>query len=76
MLKIAMITILTALPVTGALASTNIQYTNDPGVLSMNTTKFRPGPTDHLGGQVRVRNHYDGGALNNQMLDIMFNEHR
>jgi hypothetical protein len=45
-------------------------------VLSMSTTKFRPALTDHLGGQVRVRNHYDSDALNNQMLDIMFNEHR
>jgi hypothetical protein len=75
MLKIAMITILTALPITGALASTNVQYSNDPEVLSMSTTKFRPALTDHLGGQVRVRNHYDNDALNNQMLDIMFNEH-
>jgi hypothetical protein len=76
MLKFAMITVLTALPITGALASPNVQYTDDPGVLSMSTTKFRPGPADHLGGQVRVRNHYDVGSLNNQMLDIMFNEHR
>jgi hypothetical protein len=76
MLKIAMITILTALPMTAALASTNVQYSNDPEVLSMSTTKFRAALTDHLGGQVRVRNHYDSDALNNQMLDIMFNEHR
>jgi len=76
MLKIAIITMLTASPITGALASTNVQYTNDPAVLSMNPSKSRPALSDHLGGQVRLRNHYVDGSLNNQLLDIMFNEHR
>jgi hypothetical protein len=75
-LKIAMITMLTAFPVTGALASTNVQYTNGPAVLSINPSKSRPALSDHLGGQVRVRNHYADGSLNNQLLEIMFNEHR
>jgi hypothetical protein len=75
-LKIAMVTMLTALPITGALASTNVQYTNGAAVLSINPTKSRPSLSDHLGGQVRVRNHYADGSLNNQLLDIMFNEHR
>jgi hypothetical protein len=65
-----------ALPLTGALASTNIRYTGSAPVLSMNPAKFRPALNDHLGGQVRVRNHYDQGSLNNQLLDIMMNEHR
>lgn len=65
-----------SLPLTGALASTNVHDNNGAAVLSLNPTKFRPALRDHLGGQVRVRNHYDEGSLNNQMLDIMLNEHR
>jgi hypothetical protein len=64
-----------ALPLTAALASTNVQYTDSAPVLSMNPTKDRPALSDHLGGQVRVRNHYDQGSLNNQLLTIMMNEH-
>ena len=64
-----------ALPLTGAVASTNVRYTDNAPVLSMNPSKFRPALSDHLGGQVRVRNHYDQGSLNNQLLDIMMNEH-
>jgi hypothetical protein len=65
-----------ALPLTQALASTNVRYTDNAPVLSLNPNKFRPALNDHLGGQVRVRNHYDQGSLNNQLLDIMMNEHR
>jgi hypothetical protein len=75
-LKIAMITMLIASPITGALASTNVQYTNGPAVLSMSPSESRPALSDHLSGQVRVRNHYADGSLNNQLLEIMFNEHR
>jgi hypothetical protein len=75
-LKIAMITMLTASPISGALASTNVQYTNSALVLSMNPTKSSPALSDHLDGQVRVRNHYDDGSLNDKLLELMFNEHR
>jgi hypothetical protein len=71
-----MITTLTALPITGAPASTNVDYTNGTAALSMNATKSRPALSDHLGGQGRVQNHYADGSLNHQLLDIMFNEHR
>ena len=65
-----------ALPLAGALASTNVQYTNSTPVLSMNPTKASPALSDHLDGQVRVRNHYDDGSLNDKLLELMVNEHR
>jgi hypothetical protein len=74
-LKIAMITMLTALPISGALANANVQCTKSAPVLSMNPTKSRPALSDHLGGQVRLRNHYDDGSLNDKLLELIFNEH-
>jgi hypothetical protein len=64
-LKLAMISTPTALPTTGALASANVQHSNDAAVLTTNPTNSRPALSDHLGGQVRVRNRYDDGGLNN-----------
>jgi hypothetical protein len=68
-----------AVPLSGAFAQSPIpspaSFGQSASVISLNPAKSRPGLSDHIGGQVRVRNGYDDHGLNNELLTIMFNEH-